>query len=395
MKNKLFLLVLAAFVLFSCENAINETPKQGQIETPTIPDPVDPAFWFGDIYTALIGRTPFTDSHLDIPDSSGVDSVSQIVNRKYICDAINAKWETAYTPESGTALQAANCEYFLKMVDKANGDKTKYGTGIYATTQVIDKTAVDDAVNALWSPDGKFVTVAYNSNKAAYSTDGIGWNPATLPSSANWYGVTYGNGTFVAVATSNSNKAAYSTNGINWTEATLPSSANWYGVTYGNGKFVAVTDSYSNKAAYSPDGVNWTATTLPSSAYWRGVTYGNGKFVAVAYDSNKAAYSPDGIDWIATTLPSRTYWYGVTYGNGMFVAVAYNSNKAAYSKDGINNWTAVTLLSSAYWYGVTYGNGKFVVVADSNKAAYSTNGIDWPLAILPRSAYWRGVTYGK
>ncbi len=56
-----------------------------------------------------------------------------------------------------------------------------------------------------------------------------------------------------------------------WNLATLPSSANWSSVTYGNGKFVAVAAS-SNKAAYSDDGVNWKAATLPSSTNWLGVT---------------------------------------------------------------------------------------------------------------------------
>ena len=46
------------------------------------------------------------------------------------------------------------------------------------------------------------------SNTAAYSTDGITWTAATLPSSGSWSSVTYGNGRFVAVA-SNTDKAAY------------------------------------------------------------------------------------------------------------------------------------------------------------------------------------------
>jgi hypothetical protein len=52
-----------------------------------------------------------------------------------------------------------------------------------------------------------------------------------MPSCAIWYFVTYGNGKFVAVT--NSNIAAYSTDGINWTAATLPSTASWQSVTYG------------------------------------------------------------------------------------------------------------------------------------------------------------------
>ena len=241
--------------------------------------------------------------------------------------------------------------------------------------------------------NGKFVAVATNSNKVAYSTDGISWNAATMPSSAYWLSVTYGNGKFVAVAF-DSNKAAYSTDGISWNAVTLPSSANWFSVTYGNGKFVAVAYG-SDKAAYSTDGISWNAVTLPSSVNWYSVAYGNDKFVAVATNSNKVAYSTDGISWSAATMPSSADWYSVTYGNGKFVAVAYGSDKAAYSTDGIS-WNAVTLPSSSGWQSVTYGNGKFVAVAtNSNKAAYSTDGISWTSATLPSSSGWQSVTYGN
>ena len=227
--------------------------------------------------------------------------------------------------------------------------------------------------------------------KAGQHTPGVDWWGATLPSSAYWSGVTYGDGKFVAVV-SNSNKAAYSTDGITWTATTLPSSAYWSGVTYGDGKFVAVV-SGSNKAAYSTDGITWKAAALPSSASWSSVTYGGGKFVAVVSDSNKAAYSTSGITWKAATLPSSASWYGVAYGDGKFVAATLNDNKAAYSTDGIT-WKAATLPSSAYWYGVAYGDGKFVVVASSGEAAYSTGGITWKAATLPSSDSWSSVTYG-
>ncbi|MGM9564595.1 MAG: hypothetical protein ACI3VT_01140, partial [Evtepia sp.] len=175
--------------------------------------------------------------------------------------------------------------------------------------------------------NGKFVAVAYSSNIAAYSEDGINWTQSTLPASSSWQSVTYGNGKFVAVAYS-SNIAAYSEYGINWTQSTLPASAKWYSATYGNGKFVAVASS--NIAAYSEDGINWTQSTLPASAKWYSATYGNGKFVAVS-SGNIAAYSTDGINWTQSTLPASVSWRSVTYGNGKFVAVTYNSNIAAYS----------------------------------------------------------------
>ena len=78
---------------------------------------------------------------------------------------------------------------------------------------------------------------------------------AALPTSVLWSSVTYGDGKFVAVAY-DSNIAAYSTDGINWTKATLPTTAFWASVTYGDGKFVAVADE-NDIAAYSTDGINW------------------------------------------------------------------------------------------------------------------------------------------
>jgi len=45
---------------------------------------------------------------------------------------------------------------------------------------------------------------------------------------------------------------AYSADGRNWTTSTLPYSAKWSGIAYGDGKFVVI-QRYSNKAFYSTD----------------------------------------------------------------------------------------------------------------------------------------------
>jgi hypothetical protein len=231
----------------------------------------------------------------------------------------------------------------------------------------------------------KLVALAASSDKAVYSDNGTSWTAATMPSSASWSSVTYGNGKFVAVSYYGSTAAAYSSDGITWTAATLPSRAWWKSVTYGNGKFVAVT--YDNAAsAYSTDGITWVAAAaLPSSADWKSVTYGNGKFVAVA-GSTASAYSSDGITWTAATLPSSASWYSVTYGGGKFVAISASGNKAAYSSDG-TSWTATTYPITGN--SVTYGNGKFVTFASSGaESAYSSDGITWTAATLPSSGYW-------
>ena len=130
-----------------------------------------------------------------------------------------------------------------------------------------------------YGPDGKLI------GNAPISIDNNIDGKTTLSKSADWHSVCYGNGKFVAVASS-SNIASYSTDGITWTSVTISSSsAQWYSVCYGNGKFVAVAYSGSNGsniAAYSTDGINWTQTTLPVSAHWSSVCYGNGKYVAIS-----------------------------------------------------------------------------------------------------------------
>lgn len=202
---------------------------------------------------------------------------------------------------------------------------------------------------------------------ASWKDTGSSWtNYSTLPSSAAWNSVTYGNGIFVAISRSGGNIAAASPDGITWTPGTLPSSGLWNSVAYGNGVFVAVVQSSSN-AATSTDGIHWTAQTLPVSAGWTVLTYGNGKFVAVAESKSASAASSDGINWTAGTLPTSTAWSSVAYGNGVFVAVTKTTATAATSPDGIH-WTAWNLPAAGF-YSVAYGNGVFVSVASGTKIA--------------------------
>jgi hypothetical protein len=429
MKKIIGIILLIALVFVGCDLGIGNTGNN----IPVIPDPVDSAFWFADIYDALIYRK----------DNS---IMGTIANTQYVCDAINAKWGAdTVTPAPGTETQAANCEYLLKTIDMANGSRTSFGTGSYATTQAVDTIAVDAAVQTLWKPEGKFVAITYNSDRAAYSKDGINWTITTMPNSDNWRDVAYGNGIFVAVANKyNTNKAAYSTNGINWTETTLSSNAYWYNVAYGNGIFVAIgtnkqpsysTDGIiwynstnslpgdnaitwqkvaygngmfvaissnanisdgSNLAAYSTNGINWTGSILPSSTVWRDVAYGNGMFVAVN-SRDIAAYSTNGINWMAGNMQVindlHPNWSNIAYGNGIFVIVGYASNRAAYSTDGIN-WTITTMPNSG-WYDVAYGNGIFVATANNNRMAYSTNGIIWNSVAESSNGSWYCITYSE
>lgn len=160
-----------------------------------------------------------------------------------------------------------------------------YGdTGTAASIDGITWTTGTNVSTASWQSviygNGLFVCVAQNGASAT-SADGITWvSRSGLP--INGWTITFGNGVFVVTsggATSNA-IAARSTNGIDWTSQTLPATANWYAVTYGNNAFVAL-GSTGTAAATSPDGVTWTSRTLPSSAQWQSVAAGPNKFVCI------------------------------------------------------------------------------------------------------------------
>jgi len=265
--------------------------------------------------------------------------------------------------------------------------------------------------------NGKYVAVAYygtNTTKAMYSTDGINWSLGTTPNVINaWRSVTYGNGKYVAIASSGTNttRAMYSTDGINWSLGTTPDiSMDWFGITYSNGKYVVVGSSGTNttRVMYSTDGINWSLGTTPNfNITWRSVTYGNGKYVAISYtgtNTTRAMYSTDGINWFLGATPDFDIrWNSITYGNGKYVAVAdygTNTTRAMYSTDGINWSLGTTPDFDIDWYSVTYGNGKYVAIASSGtnttRAMYSTDGINWSLGTTPNfNISWTSIIYGN
>jgi hypothetical protein len=70
--------------------------------------------------------------------------MGKIANCQYVCNAINAYASRSYVPASGTALQCANVEYLIKMIDKTTRDITGGGNAssnyqaTYNSTQVVD-----------------------------------------------------------------------------------------------------------------------------------------------------------------------------------------------------------------------------------------------------------------
>lgn len=239
--------------------------------------------------------------------------------------------------------------------------------------------------------DGKLVAVAYNSNKAAYSTDnGQTWTMTTLPVTANWNVVTYSGGKFVAIA-GKTNTYAYSADGITWTKGLLPSTLAYWCIEP-NG--LITVGNNSDKVVLVNPGRESYENTLPSRGAWSDICYmaAAGGYVVISFE-RKALFGSVSLGWTECTLPCTANWISVCsgYSGTIAVAIADNSNKAAYTLDG-KTWTATTLPRTAAWKSVAFAYGKFIAVASgSDKAAFSVDGKNWTECTLPFAAQWSWI----
>ena len=265
----------------------------------------------GGAYTNLVRRKSTSSSTGSTSQGVYVDANGQVQT----CNAVTSTYTaTGTAPLNGVAVSNAIATKQDNLVSGTN-IKTINGNSLLGSGNITIETSSTPNV------DGE--TISYNASDAlqTIAVKNVR-DDSTLPI---WHGTEYqwNHGDPTTWYYWQTSVTALWTSG-----GSLPSSAKWSSVTYGNSKFVAVA-SGSDKAAYSTDGINWTASTFPSSAGWRSVTYGDGKFVAVANSSNESAYSTDGVNWTESTLPSSTNWTSVTYGDGKFVAVAYGSDASA------------------------------------------------------------------
>jgi uncharacterized protein DUF1566 len=328
------------------------------------------------------------------------------------CDGGTTTWRPFRQPrcqDDGTG------ECYLD-ADRANDDPDFTEENIRTGTNVLNVTGslipAQQVCAEAWTPqaaaeangwrsvtygNGLFVAVATSgTNQVMTSSDGVTWTPRAAPN-AVWYSVTYGNGLFVAVAYSGTDQVMTSPDGINWTAQTAAEANQWQAVTYGDGLFVAVAGNGTNQVMTSPDGINWTAQTAGAVRQWQSVVYGGGLFVAVTggSDNYTVMTSPNGINW-SSVEAHLDFWRSVTYGNGLFVAVANGccTSRVMTSPDG-TNWTLRTAAEQNNWRSVTYGNGLFVAVASggTNRIMTSPDGINWT-ADASEANQWYGATYG-
>lgn len=244
---------------------------------------------------------------------------------------------------------------------------------------------------------GTFVAINFSgTDRVMTSSDGITWAGRTASEQNAWSAVTYGDGLFVAVSTTGTNRVMTSSDGTTWSASSAAADNDWSSVTYGNGTYVAVSLNGANQVMTSTNGSAWTARTAASAAAWSSVAFGNDVFVAVNQGGGVMT-SPDGVTWTSQTAAEANGWQSVTYGGGIFVAVANSgTNRVMTSPDGIT-WTAQQAAEDNGWVHVAYGDGLFVAVAQNgtNRAMTSADGVTWNATPAATDNSWEAVAYGN
>jgi len=306
-----------------------------------------------------------------------------------------------------TAIAATSYQVFYKMTSADDSTYQTFGGSVAAGPVTVTGLTVGTGYSFYVVGTGADNVPRPSDTVTAtpIANDATTWTIRTSASANNWFGVTYGNGLFVAVSgTGTNNRVMTSPDGITWTSRTPAVDNTWRGLTFGNGLFVAVAETGTgNGVMTSPDGITWTSRSPAADLKWRAVTFGNGLFVAVAETGtgNRVMTSTDGINWTIRTSAANNGWTAVTYGGPtgarLFVAVSETgtSNRVMTSPDGVT-WTSRTSAADIAWTSVTYGAGLFVAVGSievGDRVMTSPDGITWTSRAPAANNDWRSVVF--
>jgi hypothetical protein len=237
----------------------------------------------------------------------------------YSADGVT--WKTSTLPASKSWQSIVfTSNAFVAIDSAASAYSVRSSDGItWTVTATVTAGAINGTGGGLVYGTNGVIAFRTPGNGSRSTNNGITWTSTTIPATGgpNYVSAAYGAGKYVVIAGGTStNLTAYSSNGTSWTVGALPTSANWQGITFGNGKFVAVATG-TDIAAYSTDGINWTTSTMSRSSTWKLITYGNNKYVVVATSGSRMAQSVDGISWTDGTINTAGGTMGgVIYGLG-------------------------------------------------------------------------------
>ncbi|MBC7366094.1 MAG: hypothetical protein H7343_04655 [Undibacterium sp.] len=248
-----------------------------------------------------------------------------------------------------------------------------------------------------------------NPPAAAWSTDGVTWNPSTLTSPQQG-SIVFTAGAFYLAG---GNSILRSADGQTW--ATVYSSPNFNAsfrgiATNGRSMLVGLSSNGANAYLYSSDLITWRSTpalpnlTNPGStgnAFLSNPVFGLDRYFA-PYDSiqtnrnliSAVATTDDGTTWTltASVLPVRSQ---LASGNGRIVNLAFPDVYISTDGASFQRLTNAITLELGNSGPLLFSGGRFFL---ANTLTYSIDGLTWaPLAVatLPTSTSFAGIAYGR
>lgn len=293
------------------------------------------------------------------------------------------------TGESMNAVVYANGNYVM-----VGGNVGQYGT-IMTSSDGVDWTRrvsnTSQRLDDITYGGGKYIAVGTNGAIVS-STDTETWTSrASGTTSKPIFGVTYGNGIFVAVGHSDYQDAyiGTSTDGENWTVRHSGTKAFLFDVVFGNGMFVATGSS--GAILTSTDGTTWTPATTNTTVYLQSVLYDGSKFVAVG-ENGTILTSTNGTTWTPRTSNTTKKLEGIELGNNLLVATG-QYGAIVTSPDGVT-WTSRPSITSQTLMGISYDGHQFLAVGSGGVILSSADGIGWSSLSITND-FLQGVSYGN
>lgn len=321
------------------------------------------------------------------------------------------------TNGSSTAISTDGLIWHQRQAISLSGAKTMaYGNGMFITlsnnasyytsangitwtARKFNLTTTYDWRKIIWTGT-KFCAVAYSSDAAIISTDGITWTRSKLPVSSYWNNVAWNGTIFCAIPSNSNNICATSTDGITWTARTLPSTNTWIAISSNTTTFCVIAGN-SNVSATSTDCITWVQnTSFPAnSTIVYDISWDGSKFVTILYNTNLALTSTDGNTWNQTRLETAMQMQGICSNTSGLTTVGYYGLSVSAALNG-STWsynTGFTELHESCNYGaLAYGNNKFVTLyqqPNTTTCSLSTDGIHWTANNTGIAASWSGLAW--
>jgi hypothetical protein len=234
-----------------------------------------------------------------------IDGVDLITNVEVSTDGINWTRYTPFTNAIGPSAITYGNGLFVAVGDIGSNRVMTSPDGISWTLRSV--LGNNDNWQSVAFGNNLFVAVANAGvDRTMYSSDGINWTALAVNIGINK--IIFADGKF----TTGQN---YSTNGTSWTNAGVINFPP-FGITYGNGIFVAVGQAGTDRIAISTDAITWELVTAPALSNWSCVAYGDEKFVALASDGTDrlmVSYSNEdfGSEIIGDQDAANTTWIPV------------------------------------------------------------------------------------